>query len=58
MPKGSNSGPKLSLCHFCKFGPLVFLQITYNYSLQQCLTSNTDKIITHKKNWGPNLGQN
>ena len=43
--------------HFLKFGSFVFLQIVYNDSLQQCLTSNRGK--TQEKNFGdPNLGQN
>ena len=41
--------------HFLKFGSLVFLEIAYNHSLQQCLTYR-NKI--HKKNFGdPNLSQ-
>ena len=45
---------------FLKFGSLVFLDIAYNDSLQQCITSSRGK--THQKNpyknfWGPNLGQ-
>ena len=30
-------------CHFLEFGSLVFLEITYNDSLKQCLTSNRGK---------------
>ena len=45
---GPKSGPTLVFRHFLKFGSLVFLEITYNNSLQQCI----------KKNFGPNLGQN
>ena len=41
-------GPKTSFfCHFLKFGSLVFLQIAYNDSLQQCLTNSRGKI--HEK---------
>ena len=43
-------------CHFLKFGSLVLPVITYNDSLQQCLTSSRNKIHT-QKNWTPNLGQ-
>ena len=57
MPKRSKSGPKLGFCHFLKFGSLVFLEIAYNDSLQQCLTSSRDK--TYKKIfWGPTMDQN
>ena len=43
-------------CCFLKFGSLIFLEIAYNDSLQQCLTSSRDKI--HEKHfWGPNLCQ-
>ena len=31
-------------CHFLKFSSLIFLEITYNASLQQCLTSSRGKI--------------
>ena len=34
-------------CQFLKFGSLVFPEIAYNDSLQQCLTSS--KCKTHKK---------
>ena len=41
-------GPKTSFFrHFLKFGSLVFLQIAYNDSLQQCLTNSRGKI--HEK---------
>ena len=43
-------------CHFLEFKSYVFLEIEYDDSLQQCLTSNKSK-IHEKKNWGPNLGQ-
>ena len=42
--------------HFLKFGSLIFLEITYTDSLQQCLTSSRGK-IHEKKFLGPNLGQ-
>ena len=59
--KFAPKGPKLVLknvfCHFFKFGSLVFLEIAYSDSLQQCITSSRGK--THKKDWGggANLGQ-
>ena len=55
-PKWQKSVLKLGLfSHFLKFGSLVFLEIAYNHSLQQCLTYR-NKI--HKKNFGdPNLSQ-
>ena len=43
-------------CHFLEFGSLVFLDIAYNDSLKQCLTSS--KCKTHEKNFGgPNFDQ-
>ena len=43
-------------CHFLRFGSLVFLEIAYNDSLQQCITPSRGK--NHKKIfWEPNLGQ-
>ena len=37
--------PKISFfCHFLKLGPLVFLEIAYNDSLQQYLTFSSRKI--------------
>ena len=48
---GSNepkSSPKLGFyCYFRKFGWLVFLEISHNDSLQQCLTSSKGK--SHEK---------
>ena len=42
--------------HFLKFGALVFLEIGYDVSLQQYLTSSRFK--THEKEFrGPKLGQ-
>ena len=49
-------GSKMFFCHFLRFSSLIFLEITYNASLQQCLTSSRDK-IHGKKCWGSNLGQ-
>ena len=50
-------GQNWIFCHFLKFGALVFLEIAYNDSLEQYITSNRSK--THKiKFWGPNLDQN
>ena len=50
-PNGPKSGPKLDFCHFLKLGSLVCLEIAYNDSLQQFLTSSRGKI--HKKDLGP-----
>ena len=37
-PKGSKAVKNLVfLCHFFKFGSVVFLEIAYNDSLQQCV---------------------
>ena len=48
-PNRPKSGPKLGFFHFLKFDSLVFveLEIAYNGSLQQCVTSGRGKI--HKK---------
>ena len=54
-PKGQNGAQNQVFCYFIKFGSLVFLEIAYNDSLEQCLTTSRDK--TCQKNWGPNLGQ-
>ena len=51
-----NRVPNQFFCHFLKFGSIVFLEFTYNNSLQQFLTSSRSK-IHEKKFWGPNLGQ-
>ena len=45
-PKEPKLGPKLVL---------VFLEIAYNDSLQQCITSSRGKSL-EKKFWGENLG--
>ena len=45
---GPKSGPKLGFLLFFRFGFLVFLEIAYNISFQQCLTSSRSK--TYKKN--------
>ena len=45
-PKEPKSGPKIVL---------VFLEITYNDSLQQCITSSRGKSL-EKKIWKENLG--
>ena len=46
-PKGSKLVLKLGSLPFSQVGLLDFLEILYNYSLQQCTTSSRDK--THKK---------
>ena len=43
--------------YFVGFGSLVFLEIAYRDSLQQCLTSSRGK-IHEKEIRGPNLDQN
>ena len=48
-PNEPKLGPKLVFFHFLKFGSLVFREIAYKDSLQQCLTSDIGKI--HKKNF-------
>ena len=57
--KGVNVGPKTRFffsIFVLKLGSLVFLEIAYNDSFQQCLTCSRGKI--HEKNiLGPNLGQ-
>ena len=49
-------GPKIGFLPFVKFSSLVFLEIIYNDSLQQCITSSWGK--THEKNWGGGGGAN
>ena len=48
--------PKMSFfCNFIEFGLYVFLEIAYNDSLQQYLTSSDGK--THNKKFGgPSMG--
>ena len=53
---GQNRTRNQFFCDFFKFGSLVFLEIAYNDSLQQCLTSTRGK-IHQKKFWSPNFGQ-
>ena len=52
--KRAKIGPKLVgfFCRFPKSGSLFFLQITYDDSLEQCLTTS----FGEKKNGGLNLG--
>ena len=47
---GQNQARNEVFCHFLEFGLLVFLEIAYNDSLQQCLTSSRGK--PHEKNVG------
>ena len=55
--KATIIGPKTSFFpHFLKFGSLVFLEISYNDSLHQFLTSSGTK-IQEKKLWDSNLCQ-
>ena len=45
-PNGSKLLPKLVFFNnFLKFCSLVFLEIAYNDSLQECVTSSTHKIV-------------
>ena len=54
--RDQNRVRKQVFCHFIKFVSSVFLEIAYNDSLQQCITSSISK--THKQNfWRPNMGQ-
>ena len=42
-------------CHLLQFGLLVYLEIAYNDSLQQCITSSRGK--THETDfWGTKFG--
>ena len=41
-------------CHFLKFDSLVFLEIAYSYSLQQCLTCLVE-VKSSKKFFGTNI---
>ena len=42
-PDGPKSGQKLVFFSFLQFGALVFLDIAYNDSLQQCITCSRGK---------------
>ena len=52
---GPKSGPRLGFLSFFRFGSLVFLEIAYNISFQQCLTSSRSKTYKKKKT---KVGQN
>ena len=54
--KGPKSGPKLFFFHFLKLGLLVFLEITYNDSLEQYVTSSTVKTKNIETRFGPKSG--
>ena len=56
--KGQNWAQNKVLCHFLKLGSLVFLEIPYNDSLQQFLTSSKGRIHKKKNVWGQDLSQN
>ena len=46
-------------CNFLKFGSLVFFDVTYNDSWQECLTCSRGKIHEKKKKKiGPEFGSN
>ena len=49
---GQNRAQNKVFCYFLKFDSLVFLEIAYNDSLQQCLISNRSKF--HEKKLGQN----
>ena len=53
LSKGAKIGPETRFYHFLNFDSLVFLEITYNDSLQQCLTCSRGKI--YEKNFGAQL---
>ena len=58
-PMGLNHAQNVFLCHFLEFESLVFLEVEYSDSLQQCLTSsggNIHKIIGKGANLGPKIG--
>ena len=52
-PKEPKSCLELFFCYFFKFGSLVFLEIEYSDSLEQCVTSTKGK--TYKKDFGTKL---
>ena len=54
-PMGLNQAQIEIFPHLLEFGSLVFLEIVYNDSLQQFLTSSRGK--SHENIWGPNLGK-
>ena len=56
-PTGVNQFHNEVFHHFLESGSLVFLEIAYNNSLQQFLTSKKGKIRRHKFG-GPKFGQN
>ena len=55
MPEGPKSGLKLVIfCDFIKFNSLVFFEIAYSDSLQQCFTSSGGK--DHEKDFWAKFG--
>ena len=54
--RGQHQAQNYAFCHFLIFGSLVFLEIAYNNSLQQCMPFSRVKLT--KKIGGPNFGQN
>ena len=46
--------PNQVCCRFFRFGSLVFLEIAYGDSFQQCLNTNRGKI--YEKKFGPKFG--
>ena len=54
---GQNHSGNHVFCHFLQCGSLVFLEIEYNDSLQQCIKSSRAKIPSKNKICGLNFGQ-
>ena len=48
-PMGTKLILKLVFRYFCKFGLLVFSEVAYNDSLQQCLACSRSKIHEKKR---------
>ena len=55
-PAGLNQAQNKVFRHFLEFGSLVFLEIVYSDSLQQCLTSTRGE--TYEKRFATQIGPN
>ena len=55
-PAGLNQAQNKVFRHFLEFGSLVFLEIVYSDSLQQCLTSTRGE--NYEKRFGTQIGPN
>ena len=55
-PNESKSGVKLVFSPFSQVSVISFLEIAYNDSLQQFLTSNSRDKTHQKVIWGPKFG--